>query len=353
MSIKSVHPLLVNSSNLHPLYLKTLAYLSSQNYTFFDLDVNAIREKSSLIVQALKDLKLQDKPVIIGLSGGVDSALTALLFARAGYRVECFTLPIDTNEQETNRAVEFYNKHLSAYNTNLYNVDLSLTAKDIQNTFTNHIGWIAKSLMVPSSSDSEQSINIRRGNIKARTRMMFLFHVAHLTGGFVASTDNLSEYIAGFWTLHGDVGNIAPIQSLNKSYEVPQMALCMGIDEEFALATPTDGLGISTSDEDQLGFTYLEMDILYNYLVDFYYFKPPEFRRTAPLNSELIDLPVSQAILKRIEATSFKRNDPMNLNVISGETWWNDKTVSKTPTPLSVAPQFADLINYRNLISPT
>jgi NAD+ synthetase len=92
--------------------------------------------------------------------------------------------------------------------------------------------------------------------------MVTLYDQAHRWGGVVASTDNFSELGAGFWTLHGDVGDLAPVQALLKSWEVPWMAREYGVPERTWRALPTDGLGIGAGDEAQIGATYLEWDIV-------------------------------------------------------------------------------------------
>jgi len=100
------------------------------------------------------------------------------------------------------------------------------------------------------------------GNIKARLRMITLYHIAQLTGGIVISTDNLSEFWMGFWTLNGDVGDLAPIQQVWKGLEEYTIAKALGAPEESINAVPTDGLDITPggSDEDQLGLPYRDLD---------------------------------------------------------------------------------------------
>jgi hypothetical protein len=110
--------------------------------------------------------------------------------------------------------------------------------------------------------EDTKAIRVRKGNIRARLRMITLYNLAQLHGGFVASTDNLSELGAGFWTLHGDVGDYSPIQSLLKSWEVPYLAQLNGVPESTVRAKPTDGLGIDSGDEAQLGASYLEWDLM-------------------------------------------------------------------------------------------
>lgn len=100
------------------------------------------------------------------------------------------------------------------------------------------------------------------GNIKARLRMITLYHIAQLTGGIVISTDNLSEFWMGFWTLNGDVGDLAPIQNIWKGLEEYELGKVLGVPEESLNAIPTDGLDVipGGTDEDQLGLPYNELD---------------------------------------------------------------------------------------------
>lgn len=93
---------------------------------------------------------------------------------------------------------------------------------------------------------------IRIGNIKARMRMMYLYDKAYKYKGLVLSTDNLTEFQLGFWTLHGDVGDFGFIQELWKT-EVYGLAELLGEHLDTSIkAKPTDGLGISYSDISQL-----------------------------------------------------------------------------------------------------
>lgn len=100
------------------------------------------------------------------------------------------------------------------------------------------------------------------GNIRVRLRMITLYHIAQLTGGLVVSTDNLSEFWMGFWTLNGDVGDFSPIQYVWKDLEEYVIAELLGVPEESLKAVPTDGLDVipGGTDEDQLGLPYHELD---------------------------------------------------------------------------------------------
>ena len=144
--------------------------------------------------------------------------------------------------------------------------------------------------------------------------MMTLYNLAHKLGGCVASTDNFSELAAGFWTLHGDVGDIAPIQSLSKSWEVPMIARLMGVPETTVKALPTDGLGISNSDADQLGMQYLEFDI---FLFEFMSLPRLTPKAVEAYINKIKDTDVknkAQLAYDRIRNTAYKRNNPLNLS---------------------------------------
>ena len=155
---------------------------------------------------------------------------------------------------------------------------------------------------------------IRKGNIRARLRMITLYNLAGASQGFVASTDNFSELAAGFWTLHGDVGDVSPIQSLSKSWEVPALAEMQGVPDSVVFAVPTDGLGVSSSDEDQFGFSYLEFDLaLFKVLENV---DGVEFENVV---SDIVgfkdakDKLIVDRVIDRIKGTTYKRFNPYNL----------------------------------------
>ena len=189
------------------------------------------------------------RTAVLGMSGGVDSALTAALFKQAGWRVIGFTLPIRQDPEESERGIE------ACEALGLEHVHLDLTPQ-----YESMVGAIGQ-IDPPLSDSDEEAARTRRGNLRARLRMMTLYDQAHRFGGLVASTDNFSELGAGFWTLHGDVGDLAPVQGLTKSWEVPWLARAVGVPERTWRAKPTDGLGIGAGDEAQIGATYLEWDI--------------------------------------------------------------------------------------------
>ena len=249
------------------------------------------------LVSDLKDYKQEYdiETVVIGMSGGIDSALTASLFRDAGYRVIGVTLPIEQHPDETMRGVEACEK----LGIEHFQVDLTEQFKSMCESLSHLDARLSE-----FEDESEKDTKIRRGNIRARLRMVTLYNLASLHKGFVASTDNFSELAAGFWTLHGDVGDVAPIQSLTKSWEVPAMAELQGVPEAIILAKPTDGLGVANGDEDQFGCSYLEFDI--GLLSRCY-------GLDSLSNSERMK-EVYNIVDSRVGSTTYKRINPSNLN---------------------------------------
>ena len=235
--------------------------------------------------------------VVVGMSGGIDSAVTGMIFQKAGFTVIPAILPIHQNPQET----KLGHQACEAMGIEPVCIDLS----DQYDAMVDVLSVTDTDLKSGLSLASK----IRKGNIRARLRMTTLYNLAHLHDGVVASTDNFSEMAAGFWTLHGDVGDVAPIQSLTKSWEIPALAEYLGVPEPIRKAIPTDGLGISSSDEEQLGFSYLEFDI--GVFTMMYLNELPDNVISDACQADLVLL---DHIRNRARTTGFKRKNPVNLN---------------------------------------
>ena len=257
------------------------------------------------IVQQLRDYSSKHRvhKVVIGMSGGIDSALTASLFKSAGYTVTGVTMPIHQDDAETERGIAACEalgiEHVHFDLTKLFNYTVKYY-KDADIDF-------AKELV----DKNMQEQTVRKGNIRARLRMSVLYNLASKQGGIVGSTDNFSELAAGFWTLHGDVGDVAPIQSLTKSWEVPMLAAVQGVPQDIILATPTDGLGIDIGDEAQLGFSYAELDLTILNTLHGDHGDNPTME-----DQELVD-----SIIHRIGQTAYKRNNPVNFDHPISANW--------------------------------
>jgi nicotinamide-nucleotide amidase len=242
---------------------------------------------------------------VLGMSGGVDSALTAALFKAAGWQVIGLTLPIHQVPEETDRGIDA----CKALGLEHFHLDLSAEYDAMVSAMARLHPGIATA--------DDDGARTRRGNLRARLRMMTLYDQAHRLGGLVASTDNFSELGAGFWTLHGDVGDLAPVQGLLKSWEIPWLARNIGVPEHTWRAKPTDGLGIGAGDEAQIGATYLEWDIVVFTLDQARKDGPDMDMADVQRRLGTVDDPYAQRIVStvvtRLGRTWFKRVNPINL----------------------------------------
>lgn len=186
------------------------------------------------------------KGFVVGISGGIDSALTSTLCARTGKPVIVLNMPIRQNKNELDRGME----HIEWLKKNYKNVtsevvDLTGIFEKIENDFP---------------KDVQDFLTM--ANTRARLRMTTLFAYAGHHKMLVAGTGNkIEDFGVGFFTKYGDGGvDISPIADLMKS-QVYALAAEMGVCESILKAAPTDGLfADGRSDEDQMGATYNELE---------------------------------------------------------------------------------------------
>jgi len=183
---------------------------------------------------------------VIGVSGGIDSAVASTLAARTGKPVYAIGMPInqDSNQEQLSDV------HLKWLEMNYKNVT---TLKfDLTDTFNT----LAKT-MNTHGTDRHALANTR-----SRLRMVTLYQVAGKYGGLVVGTGNkVEDYGVGFYTKYGDGGvDIAPIADLYKT-EVWELGRYLGVDPRIIEAKPTDGLwDDGRTDEDQLGASYADLE---------------------------------------------------------------------------------------------
>jgi NAD+ synthetase len=269
-----------------------------------DDDLRAVGER---IVAQLTDYRHETgvSTAVLGMSGGVDSAVTAALLKAAGWRVVGYTLPIEQAPEETERGIEA-----------CHALDLEHLHLDLSDRYRDMVAGLS-ALQGDLLTSDDEALRIRRGNLRARLRMVTLYDQAHRWGGLVASTDNFSELGAGFWTLHGDVGDLAPVQTLLKSWEIPWMARAYGVPERTWRAKPTDGLGIGEGDEAQIGATYLEWDIIIFAVIEALRNDPDLLAEDLPtalgVGDDEAALRGVKTVCDRLRRTWFKRVNPVVL----------------------------------------
>jgi len=241
--------------------------------------------------------------LVMGISGGIDSTLCAALAKpvcdELGIQLHGRSITLGNGIDEVDRG-ELVGKAFCHTFDDVYELGSAFTS--IWGV-TGPEGWDVE----------EPNEKIRRGNIKARLRMIYLYDLAQIHKGMVLSTDNYTEYLLGFWTLHGDVGDYGMIQNLWKT-EVYEMAdWIMENESEFDFqkkalkecieCQATDGLGISKTDLDQILPTWEGSSRDGYKLVD--------LRLQSHLASGIGDL--DDPVLQRYHRTEFKRNNPFNI----------------------------------------
>ena len=188
------------------------------------------------------------KGLVIGVSGGVDSAVVSTLCARTGLPTLCLEMPIHQAESHVSRAEEHI-EFLKAHYPNVNNLKVDLTP--VFNQFVTEI---------PPTDKSTYEMAL--ANTRARLRMTTLYYFAGLEGYIVVGTGNkIEDFGVGFFTKYGDGGvDISPIADLMKS-EVYKLGEYLHIPKSILKAKPSDGLfGDDRSDEDQLKATYDELE---------------------------------------------------------------------------------------------
>ena len=207
------------------------------------------KDKIKFIVDWIKsyvtNISKQPVSLVIGVSGGVDSALTSTLCAKTGLKTIAISMPIKQNLSQHDLSL----RHLDFLKNNFNNVEVQTIELDsvfssFQNTMKSH--------------DSDLAF----ANSRSRLRMVTLYQVAQSNNGIVVGTGNkVEDFGVGFYTKYGDGGvDISPIADCTKS-DVWELAEEIGVMKEIIDAEPTDGLwDDSRNDENQLGLSYKQLE---------------------------------------------------------------------------------------------
>ncbi len=190
-------------------------------------------------------LSFQPVSLVIGVSGGIDSAVTSALCAKTGFKTIAVSMPIKQNSNQHDLSL----KHLDWLKKNFDKVETKIIELDrVFESFENTMQDFNNSLAFANS--------------RSRLRMVTLYQIAQANRGIVVGTGNkVEDFGVGFYTKYGDGGvDISPIADCKKT-DVWNIGKSLGVIDEIIEAAPTDGLwDDSRNDESQLGLSYEEIE---------------------------------------------------------------------------------------------
>ena len=216
------------------------------------------------IKQYCNSIKYQPVTLVIGVSGGVDSAVTSTLSAKTGLKTIAVSMPIKQNQEQHELSI----KHLEWLKSNFNNVCTKVISLD--NVFSSF-----KETMYDFKN------NLAFANSRSRLRMATLYQIAQSNNGLVVGTGNkVEDFGVGFYTKYGDGGvDISPLADCTKT-QVWEIASKMSIIQDIIDAQPTDGLwDDSRNDERQLGLTYKQIEEAMDNTESKYYEKYMQIRK--------------------------------------------------------------------------
>lgn len=220
---------------------------------------------------------------VIGLSGGIDSALSLALTTEAigKENVLAVRMPYKASSQDS---------------------------LDHAQLLIDQLGVQSRTISITEMADplialDPQMSKTRKGNIMARCRMIVLYDQSEAFGGLVIGTSNKTEILLGYSTIFGDSASaLNPIGDLYKT-QVRQLARAMKIPAEIVEKAPSADLWANQTDESELGFTYEEVDKLFYLLIDQRY-------RVEECVDAGFDENFVRAVMKRVQRNQFKRMLP-------------------------------------------
>lgn len=251
----------------------------------FDIDyAKEVEQITTFIQKTVKDNGFEK--VVIGLSGGIDSAVVCKLLVRALGSDNIIVALLPYGELQS---AGFQDGMLVAN-------ECGISHKQV------HVIDIKPAVDVLIASDTNMPHD-RKGNMMARMRMICLYDLAKKHKALVVGTENRTEYLLGYFTRHGDGGSdIEPIQHLYKT-QIYDLAKALNVPKEIVQKKPTAGLYAGQTDEDEFGFTYKDADVVLYNIVD-----------NQLAKEEIIKLGVNiktiELVLARMAANIFKHKVP-------------------------------------------
>lgn len=212
-------------------------------------------ELKTRIVNWIKNYVISNdiKALVVGVSGGIDSAVVSTLCAETGLPTYVLSMPLLSSAKDDMLS----NSHVRDLETNYPNV--TKVRVELSEVYEE----LLHSINLYTNDTKYTSNDLTNANTKSRIRMVTLYQVAGSVSGIVVGTGNkVEDYGIGFYTKYGDGGvDIAPIADLYKT-EVWMLGEYLGIDERIISAPPTDGLWEDDrTDQDQIGASYEELEL--------------------------------------------------------------------------------------------
>lgn len=240
--------------------------------------------------------KAGQKGAVLGLSGGIDSALSAYLSAEAlgAENVLAVRMPYRSSSESSLTDAEAVIEDLG-----LPNITIPIT-----------------DMVDPLIAQFPDMSNVRKGNIMARMRMIVLYDQSAERGLLPMGTSNKTEFLLGYSTIYGDSGvALHPIADLYK-YQVRQLSAALGVPQSILDKAPSADLWEGQTDEAELGFTYDDVDQVLYLLVD-------ERYTVAEVIEEGFDATFVEKVWRRVKSNHYKRTMP-NVAKVSKRTIGHD-----------------------------
>jgi NAD+ synthase len=257
---------------------------------------------------------------VVAISGGVDSAASLMLLSKAIGPTNTLAAMMPYGDQDIGDAKRIINMtKIPSKNIFLINIEEIVRAivkklkqlnnetieprKDFSNSHSVYSAVFESGNQRGKQFNNEAMEQLRLGNIMARVRMIILYDLAKANKALVCGTENKSERLLGYFTLHGDsASDFEPLTHLYKT-QLKQLAKFLGIPQSIIDKAPTAGLWPGQTDEQELGFSYAEADEILALAVDK---KMP----VAEIVKKGFSLEIVNKVLQKVSKNSFKHKVP-------------------------------------------